>query len=139
MTYTNQDFNNIYQYLGFQFYVTVEPEIVSIIVASQETPAGNQSDNTLETQVKQIVANLQNIDQQIMNLSNLDWISNSSTGATINPARGDYLLRKQGRALIKQLCIIFALRGVRQDWYGLPSKISYDDMGMSILPDRDDY
>ncbi len=134
--YTNSQLNTIYSYLGFQFYLDFEPEIKSVIIATQSTADGGaQPDNSLELKVLSIVTLLQGVDQQLDNLVNLAFVEASSSGAIINVPRGEFLLRKFGRRYIKQLCIIFALKGVRQDYYGGAHKVGYEEGGMSYFPD----
>lgn len=143
--YTNAQLNTIYSLLGFNFYLDFDPNIKSMIIATQaQADGGVQPDDTLQLKVLSICDSLtglqgnpNSIDQQILNLTNIDWITASSTGAQINPARGDYLLRKQGRSLIKQLCIIMALRGVRSDYYGSAKKHYSEDGGISYFPNDD--
>lgn len=135
--YTNQQLNTIYSYIGYNFYVTFEPQIKSVILATQAVAdGGDQPDGTLQAQVLSIVVSLQNVDQQLANFINLAFVETSSSGAKINIARGDFLNRKLGRALIKQLCIIFGIRGVRQDYYSSARVKSEgdEDGGMSYFP-----
>jgi len=137
MQYTNQQLNTIYSYLGYNFYVQFDPHIKNMILATQAVAdSGSQPDGTLQAQVLSICSNLATVDQNLLNLQNLDWITSSSTGAKIDPARGDFLLRKQGRALIKQLCIIMGIRFVRSDYYGKTSVVSdqSDGGGSSFDP-----
>jgi hypothetical protein len=137
--YTNQQLNTIYSYIGYNFYVTFEPQIKSVIIATQaEADGGVQPDDTLQLQVLAIVANLQMVDQQLVNLINVAFVDASSSGAKIDVARGDYNLRKLGRALIKQLCIIFGIKGVRSKYYNAPQLRSEGDEttgGMSYFPE----
>ena len=145
VAYTNQQLNTIYSLLGFNFYLDFDPNIKSMIIATQaQTDGGNQPDDTLQLQVLSLcdrltglLGNPNSIDAQLSNLQNLDWITQSSTGAMINPARGDFLLRRQGRAVIQQLCIIMALRGVRQDYYSTAKKHYNEDGGISYFPNDD--
>jgi hypothetical protein len=137
LTYTNQQLNTLYSYLGFNFYLDFDPNIKSMIIATQAVAdGGTQPDDTLQLQILNLCDQLAYKDQQLLNLSNLDWINSSSTGAMINPAMGDFLLRRQGRALIKQLCIILALKGVRADYYGRTRTVKNE--GISYFP-NDDY
>lgn len=135
--YTNAQLNTIYNYIGFNAYVTFDPEIKSAILSTQSTPDGTQPDNTLMTRVIAICTSLQGIDQSLLNLANIDYISESSKGSKIKPAVGDFLLRKQGRALIKQLCIIIGIKGVRQGYYSPPKVVGTEDGGMSYFPEDD--
>ena len=140
--YTNQQLNVLYSLIGFNFYLDFDPNIKSTIIATQAVAdGGNQPDGTLQAQVLAwadqctgILGNQNSIDQQLMNLTNLDWVKMSSTGATIDPARGDYLLRKQGRAYIQKLCIIFAIKGTRQNYYGGAKHHYVENGGMSYFP-----
>lgn len=133
--YSNAQLNQIYTYIGFNAYVTFEPQIKSAITSTQATAdGGSQPDGTLQTQVLQLCSNLSSIDQQLLNLQPLFFISKSSTGATISPQIGDFMLRRQGRALIGQLCTIFGLSKVRQDYYSKAKVGSGVDDGMSHFP-----
>ncbi len=133
--YTNQQLNTIYSYLGYNFYITFEAELTSAIFATQSVPDGNQPDNTLMTQVETIVSNLQTIDAQILQLTFIDFVTESSKGSKVDPARGDFLMRRQGRALISQLCIIFGIKGPRKDYYATSSAIPEDMGQMSYFPE----
>lgn len=136
--YTNQQLNTLYTYIGFNFYTTFDPEIKSVILATQNVAdGGSQPDGTLQAAILQVVSTLQGVDQNLINLQNIDFVDVSSAGSKVNPARGDFLLRKQGRALIKQLCIMLALKGVRQDYYSSPKIMNYEDNGMSYFPNSD--
>jgi hypothetical protein len=134
--YSNAQLNTIYSYLGYNFYLEFDPHIKNMILATQSTvDGGSQPDNSLQLQVLSICTNLATVDQNLLNLQSLDFISTSSSGAKLDVARGDFLLRKQGRALIKQLCIIFALKGVRQDYYSRsPLHNEMADGGNSRFP-----
>ncbi len=134
--YTNAQLNTIYTYIGFNFYTQFDPEIKSTIINTQSiADGGTQPDSTLQLQVLSVCANLAAIDQNLVNLSNLDYIVESSKGSKIDPARGDFLLRRQGRALIKQLCIILGIKGTRQDYYSRAPHRGYEDGGMSYFPE----
>lgn len=135
-SYTNQQLNTLYGYLGFNFYLDFDPNIKSMIIATQATTDGGaQPDGTFQAQILNVCNQLANVDQLLINLQNLDFVAISSTGATIKPGVGDFLLRKQGRALIKQLCIMLAIKGVRQDYYS-GAKVHYnEDGGISYFPD----
>ena len=143
--YTNEQLNTIYSLLGFNFYLDFDPNIKSMIIATQAVADGGvQPDGTLQARVLFIadrctgnLGNTNSIDQQLFNLTNLDWITQSSTGAKIDPARGDFLLRRQGRALIKQLTIIMALKGVRSNYYGTAKHHYEVGQGISYFPNDD--
>jgi hypothetical protein len=138
MQYTNQQLNWIYTYIGFNFYSTFDPEIKSVIIATQAVAdGGTQPDDTLQQYVLGLITQLQNVDLQLLNVQTIDFVDASSAGSKVNPARGDFLLRKQGRALIKQLCIVFGLKGVRQDYYSAPKVKTFEDNGMSYFPEDD--
>lgn len=144
-SYSNQQLNVLYSLIGFNFYLDFDPNIKSVIIATQaQVDGGNQVDDTLQAQVLTwadqctgILGNQNCIDNQLMNLTNLDWITQSSTGAKIDPARGDFLLRKQGRAIIQKLCIIFGIKGTRQNYYGGAKHHYIENGGMSYFPDDD--
>jgi hypothetical protein len=130
--YTNAQLNSLYTYFGFGTYITVEPEVVSAIKETQAlVDGGGQPDDSTQLAILAVVANLQSIDAQLVNISQLFFAQESSAGSKINPARADFMLRKQGRALIKQIVIMCNMRGVRQDYYskapvrGGSSRMSY--------------
>jgi hypothetical protein len=151
--YTNSQLNTIYSLIGFNAYLQFDPNIVSCITSTQAiADGGQQSDGTLQAKILQLcnscagsplntdtaLQNANSIDQQLLNLTNLDWITQSSTGAKINPAMGDFLLRRQGRALIKQIAIILGLpKGIRSDYYG-KSKI-VPNAPLSSWPENEDF
>lgn len=135
MKYTNQQLNIIYSYIGYNFYVTFEPQISQVISATQAiADGGDQPDDTLQLQVLNICTQLQNIQNLIGVTSPISFVTQSSKGSMVNAARGDFLLRKQGRALIRQLCIIIGIKGVRADFFSGSRVIHGEDGGMSYLP-----
>jgi hypothetical protein len=135
--YTNQQLNTIYSYLGYNFYITFEAELSQAITATQaESDGGAQPDDTLQQQILTLIGNLQTvIDAQLLQLAYIDFVTESSKGSTINPARGDFLLRKQGRALITQLCIFLGIKGPRKDYYATSSAIPEEMGQMSYFPE----
>ena len=134
--YTNQQLNQIYSYLGFNFYVDFDSEVAQVVAATQAVAdGGTQPDTTLQLQVLSIVSTLQTtIDANLQVLSPMAFVVQSAAGSKINPVRADFLLRRQGRALIKQLCIIFGLKGVRSDYYSKGRIIGMEGKDMSFWP-----
>jgi hypothetical protein len=136
MQYTNQQLNQIYSCIGYNFYVTFEPQITSTIInTQQESDGGIQPDDTLQLQVLDLVAQVNGLLTQISQLQYIDFVTESSKGSKIDPARGDFLLRRQGRAVVQQICIILAIKKVRQDIFGLAKRGAVEDGGMSYLPE----
>ena len=134
--YTNSNLNDIYNYLGFNHYVLFDPEIKAMIISTQAVvDGGSQPDGSLQAKVLGIVSTLQSqIDANLSILSPMFFASKSSSGAVVDMARADWMLRRQGRALIQQLCIIMGIKGVRQDYYARGKKVGYEDGGMSYVP-----
>jgi hypothetical protein len=81
-----------------------------------------------------LLGNLNSIDLQIYNNAFLGLSTQSSTATLIDAARNDALLRKIGRAYIKQLSIIFSMKPA-QDYY---SRAATDTSG-NIYPVAYDY
>lgn len=135
-SYTNLQLNTLYTYIGYNFYLEFDPEISSIITATQAvSDGGQQPDDSLQLKILSICNQLSTtIDCQLNQLAFIDFVTESSKGSQIDPARGDFLLRKQGRALIKQLCIILGIKGVRQDYYSKAIVMNNNDRGMSYFP-----
>lgn len=121
MAFSNPVLNDIYNYLGYNNYVTFDAEVKSTILAQQQSPAGAQPDNYIETKVAGLLAKLATVIVQMDMSGPTAIIGVSSTGARLMPIKNLKVNKDLARMYIKELLVIFGLTATRTDYFGQAS------------------
>lgn len=108
MAFLEADRVQIRIYVGYSAtFLQADPRLESAITYCQSTSdGGSRPDNSTELAIRQVIAQLQSVDQQITNLQPLYGALGVGT-IKIDVARQNAMLRKDGRALVHRLCRFF--------------------------------
>ena len=134
MAWAEADYVQIRMYLGYSTtFLQADPRLDSAIKNVQAlADGGTRPDNSAELAIRGVIAQLQLTDQAIANLTPLYGASQLDE-VTLDVARQDALLRRQGRALVTRLGA-FLDTGRYRDIFSSTDQADADGGGIAPAP-----
>jgi hypothetical protein len=105
MAWTNAEITRLFQLTGYSVLLReTYPGIQNSILSAQATPNGVQPDNSLETQIRNYMCKIDQIEQQMMVATTASIISQDTNNTQFSPGKSMMINQIEGQRLCDQIC-----------------------------------